>query len=276
MTHQAVSRNIQKLEDEIGYKLFIRGAQSMSLSKAGEFMLDWLTEMDDRYEWANDYFYNEQNHKMHVLRVAFVDWTGLPECAEVFLKDMKENDQNFDVELYPGSEDFALDLLHRLKADAIIVPDYAQQKEHRSPDIFNAPLLEEETLQLCYSREFVNSDGGVDYKRLLSQKLLRCTGSGWHINRFNTLHEALCLKHGIAPAGCEEMPNFNSVISEVVLGNGFTFFSGRLPYVDRPGTLLKLENLSQFEAAAVPMVCVWRLTTRSEALLKFTETVCKI
>ena len=275
MTNQAVSQSIQKFEEEIGYKLFIRGTQPMRLSLAGEVALQWLMKREQRFEWADDYFSNKKDNQRHIPRIAFVDWAGLPECVREYIDVIAHQQPSMDVELCPGSEHFILDLFQKCKTDVIILPDRIDSKIMSPPDIFSAPLISMSTLQLCYSRSFINTDGSTDYRRLLSTRLFSCIDRDWLSDRFETLRDSVCSKYKVPPSAHERVENFNSIISEVVLGNGYTFCSNVLPHVSSMNTLLKFESISQYITPTVPMICVWQLTAHSESILEFTEMVCK-
>lgn len=273
ITHQAVSRNIQKLEEEIGCKLLLRNNQTVSLTKAGEFFLGWMTEMDARLEWANDYFYSE--HSRHPrLRIAFADWLGLPGSARSAIEYVEAEQPGLNTELYTGSESFLFQLLRNRKTDVVIVPGQAPFTAEESPDIFTTTLSDTKTLQLIYSRRYVNRDGSVDYNSLFSEKLLTCGHKSPLNKQFDMLCKELCDTHGCQPAGTEYIPNFNSVISEIVLGNGFTFAPEGAVIDREPVELLKFESLEHISFAEVNMVCMWRLAQGSEHVLKYIERMC--
>lgn len=274
ITHQAVSRNIQRLEEEIGYKLFIRNSLTVSLTKAGEHFLGWLTDMDNRLEWANDYFYNVQNRKHPNLRITFVDWIGLSESARHAIEYMESEYPGINVELYTGSESFLFEMLSKRKSDLVITPEHMSFSAEKTPDIFTTSMFDTEILQLVYSRKYVKSDGSVDYNKLFSEKLLTCDHKNQINNQFDQLYKKLCSIHGCQPIGTEYIPNFNSVISEVVLGNGFTFAPKGSAILHQPGALLKYESLESSGLAEISTICVWRLTQGSEHVLKYIERVC--
>ena len=274
VSHQAVSRNIQKLEKETGYKLFIRSGDTVTLTKAGEFFLGLFKEMDARLEWANDYFYNKQSDRPPTIRISFVDWLGLPRKAEAAVRDMELEQPDVNIELYTGSEDFLLTLLQKRKTDMVIVPGRVSFETEESPDIFATPLVGTETLQLIYSSKYLEPDGSVAYDRLFSEKLLLFTLSGRLNDQFELLYREICGRHKCPPVGTQYAQDFNSVISEVVLGNCFTFAPKSAVTLSPPGALLSYESLEGISLADIPMACAWRLTQDSGFVLNYIDRIC--
>jgi DNA-binding transcriptional LysR family regulator len=274
MTHQAVSRNIRKLEEEIGYKLFTRNSQTVSLTKAGEFFLSWLTEVDDRLRWAFDYFYNENSYDTPRVRIAFADWLGIPSSIRYSAQTDPGLGDDIPIDLYIGSEEFILDLLRGHNVDIIVLPgrpEYIQE----DADIFTTPLLGAVTLQLAYGRQFVGGNGTTDYKRLFSEKLFVCSRKGRLDDRFDLLNAYVCGIHGCAAAEIEYLDNFASVVSEVILGNGFTFATDISDVSGRHGEFIKSEPLADVDLAKAPIVCAGRLHHGAVKAMEYIERLGK-
>jgi DNA-binding transcriptional LysR family regulator len=273
MTHQAVSRNIRKIEDELGYKLFIRDSQSVSLTKAGEFLRSWLTEMDTRLGWSSDYFYNEGNFENPRIRVAFVDWVGLPKRAVAAIERMKSDVPDLQVELHTGSESFLFRQLKNRKTDLLIVPGVVSFMPEESSDIFTNLLFCKEMLRLVCGKAYVDGEGVVDYDRLLSKKMLVFDHGRELEQQIERLYRHLCETNGREPAGMERIPNFHSVVSEIVMENGFAFVPRGARIHKQALPHLGFAPLDDMALAEIPLSCIWRPVQGSEQLLRYIEAL---
>jgi DNA-binding transcriptional LysR family regulator len=274
ITHQAVSRNIQRLEDELGYKLFIRNNQTLCLTKAGEYFLGWLKDMDGRLEWANNYFYDVQNLRHPHIRVAFADWLGLPRRVKKAIEQMETAHPGMTIELYTGSEEFLFQLLDNRKADILIIPARLPfESNNNMPDVFITPLTGTEPLQLVCSKSFISPDGTIDWPRLMSERLLICDHRNPLNDQINRLYRKLCALYGCQAEHPEFIPNFDSVISEVAMGNGFTFTLSEAIPRSQLGRWLHWEQIEGLEEALIPVLFVWRPPNNEEHVLEFIESV---
>ena len=81
-TQQAVSRNIQALEEELGFTLLDRsGGRRLTLTWEGVQFRRWCLEFDRQLALTRIAAARRMGRDAHVLRLGWLDWTGCP--AEV-------------------------------------------------------------------------------------------------------------------------------------------------------------------------------------------------
>ena len=84
ISQQAVSRHIKALEDELGVPLFLRGAQSLRLSRAGERMLRYFSQRESLLEEYERTSASRQAPSL--LHVACSPWLGCPPVFDLLLE----------------------------------------------------------------------------------------------------------------------------------------------------------------------------------------------
>lgn len=272
MTHQAVSRNIQKLEEEVGYKLFVRTGQSFRLTKAGEFFLSWLTDTDRRLEWAGNHFCNDPKPKVTRLRLAFTTWLGVPDRAKQTADELINN--GCEVDWQTGSDAFITQQVLEERADVAIVSNLDDRKN--KPDVFYSPVPEPVVLQLLYHVDCLKEDGTPDYSAILARPLL-VTDCGEALNRqIDRLYRSICARHKCQPLPIELVSNFASTISETIYGNTITFLSRNAVSCGSPSALLRAELLASYPDARVYMTCMYRLNQADGSVLHYVGRSCNL
>jgi hypothetical protein len=135
-------------------------------------------------------------------------------------------------------------------------------------------LFGKETLQLVCGKNYVDSGGAVDYDRLLAKKMLVFDHGRELEEQIERLYRCLCESNGREPAGVERIPNFHSVISEVVMENGFAFVPKGALIHRQALPHLGFGSLDDMAAPAeIPLSCIWRPVQGSEQLLRYIEAL---
>lgn len=123
MTQQAVSRNIQKLEEELGFELFLRRSNSFALTRAGSEYLRWLTEFSEGLLRSEQLFREKQRQNEAGLCVGWCSRSGLPPEAERALADFRRSEPEMDMAFREGGDDDICAFLSDGLIDAAIVPE---------------------------------------------------------------------------------------------------------------------------------------------------------
>jgi DNA-binding transcriptional LysR family regulator len=272
MTHQAVSKNIQKLEEEVGYRLFARNGQSFRLTKAGECFLHWLNETDRRLAWASDQLGITNQAEHPHLRIGFPTWLGLPDSVRNY-GNQWEN-RGIEIDWQTGTEQFVLQQVAQGRADIGLLPGQTLVSQATQQNLFYHPLPYPAKLQMLFHRTHLNSDGTPDYPAILAQPLFLCDRSSGVEAQLLRLYRNLCAAHHCTQLEVEWVPNFASTVCESIFGGGFTLLSKDAVSCGKPSTLLQTEDLEDYPDASIPVICVYRMQPGAELILDYVREVC--
>ena len=120
MTQQAVSKYIVKLEEDLGFKLFIRTHHYVMMTKAGENYYElfrrWRDDFLDTAENTRRYYSQQFNS----LRVGYLEWLEISAGVTSALKTVlaKNSEMKVTIEKYPQQE--LNELFFQRKLDLII------------------------------------------------------------------------------------------------------------------------------------------------------------
>lgn len=123
-TQQAVSRNIQNLEDELGLALLHRGSHAVTLTWAGQRFMDWRREHDAQLSTLERQSRRMSPAGMDELYVAWTDWTGCPLGLEDDIRCFREAYPDVNLHTRQGSTEEVTAMLSNGNADIAVLPEY--------------------------------------------------------------------------------------------------------------------------------------------------------
>ena len=124
-TQQAVSRNIQALEKELGYPLLNRSSQAITLTWAGERFMQWRTEHDAQLSALERQSRRMSPEGKDELYVAWNDWTGCPLGLEEDIQGFSETYPHVGLHTRQGSTEDVTAMLLDGNADIAVLPEYS-------------------------------------------------------------------------------------------------------------------------------------------------------
>ena len=74
MTQQSVSKYIARMEEDLGFQLFIRTHHYVKLTKAGEAFYALFREFSDRFDDVMEQTRNYYDHMYNSLRIGYLEW----------------------------------------------------------------------------------------------------------------------------------------------------------------------------------------------------------
>lgn len=123
ITQQAVSRNIQKLEEELGFELFLRRNNAFSLTRAGEEYFRWLTDFNEKLFNAEQLFRGKRRSRESILCIGWCSRSGLPPELERAAELFRRENPALRMEFREGGDDEITSFLKNGLIDAAIVPE---------------------------------------------------------------------------------------------------------------------------------------------------------
>lgn len=219
ITQQAVSRSIRKMEEELGFPLFIRNSQAMQLSQGGEYYYQWLTALDESLSWANTHFADSAGAAPGRFRIAFCDWVGGVEELLRASAALQQQQPELSIEFLTGSATEAFGFVEKGKADLVILPETAAFYITGFPDTYISIPFHLAELYLFASEEFWHGDQ-LDREALRDRPLLLSPHGG---QTDDTLRRAAADALGLAtPPEVARVPNLDSTYTEALCGTGYT------------------------------------------------------
>ena len=217
LSHQALSRQIARLEEELGHTLFVRSTRSVRLTAVGELYRAYFQEERERYARVRTEAERLEYVGRNDLRIGYPLGVGAPEpvaaAVERFRRERPEvgiHMEWYDVDALPGR--FAGDAL-----DLVITVDDSDVQEYA--DCRRLFLMETQRVLLvsrrhpCFGAERLDQfSGQVFYYEASgssqSDQFLR-------ENIAQTLERA-----GVSQPSIEQLPNLQSRQNAVELGLG--------------------------------------------------------
>ncbi len=123
ITQQAVSRHIRKMEEEVGFPLFLRNYQNSVLTKAGEMILEYIARRDElRQEFMRSL---HQQNTPEVLRIGWCQWIGCPTWFTAAVAGFRAANPGVTVLTYDLSADEVVEAISNNVLDVLLTSRYS-------------------------------------------------------------------------------------------------------------------------------------------------------
>jgi len=175
VSQSSLSQQIQKLEDELGVKLFIRGSRVAKLTPAGEEFFTYAqrikTEIQNSRDAMQEYT-NFQRGQIKVGAIPTIGYLGIHKIITTFLRVYP----GIEMDLYEANTDSLLMWLQQKKIHvAFITSPYS--------DEFNiefCPLMNDKIVVLTSTAHRYANEPVIDLCQLVNEKFLMIkSSSGW-------------------------------------------------------------------------------------------------
>ena len=232
-TQQAVSRNVQSLEDELGFFLLDRSSRNATLTWEGERFLRWCAEYDRQVAAGRTAAARLTGEGADTLCLGWLDWTGCPpEIAE----DIRKFSQTYTgcrVDVRQGDLDQIREGLGDRTLDLAILPEY---NTHNMSGVITSEPFMELPLYAVTHEHYAFPNENPTFSDLAPMKLLAAGFGGSSEEDIRARIRFFCAPLGIYPEHLEIMPNTLSTISELPCGPCYTI-APKAPFALRRGDL---------------------------------------
>jgi DNA-binding transcriptional LysR family regulator len=237
-TQQAVSRNIQSLETELGYPLLHRGSNAVTLTWAGERFLQWRMEHDAQLSTLERQSRRMSPQGANELFLAWNDWTGCPADLENDLHAFREAYPVVQLHMRQGSTEEVTQMLLDGNADIAVLPEYST---HNLTGLIVTPPFAELPLYVI-SRDLAEEPAPEVLAGITQVAAVMGEDSTESVRR--RIH-MFCAEIGIAPKRLEILPNVRSTFTQLLCGSCYTIaprsgFAGGLQAFPLPGLTARL------------------------------------
>ena len=218
-TQQAVSRNVQSLEEELGFSLLDRSGRATSLTWEGERFLRWCIEFDRQLTAARSAAARLTGDDADTLRLGWLDWTGCPPELADAIQAFSQTYPGCRIDVRQGNLDQMQEGLQDGTLDLAILPEY--NTHNMSRVIMSEPFMEMPLYAVTHERYAFSSDSPTP-SDLTPLKLLAADFGGSSDEDIRARIRFFCAPLGIYPENLEIMPNTPSTISELPCGPCYT------------------------------------------------------
>lgn len=216
MTQQAVSKYIVKLEEDLGFKLFIRTHHYVMMTKAGENYYELFRRFrNDFLDTAENIrrYYSEQ---FNSLRVGYLEWLEISSGVTNALKavQVKNSGMKVTIEKYPQQE--LNELFFQRKLDLIIT--YAEFAPKgvgiKKLKTFETPLV------LLVSPDNPKAVEGATAADFRTEPFIKAAASRETLSESRNRARRQCSELGFTPSEIIISPNLESAYMATELGQG--------------------------------------------------------
>ncbi len=257
MSPSAVSRTIQRLEDSVGHKLFLRDNRSVTLTEQGEIFHRYAMDVLDRYEQLNREL-GETQGKLSGRLTLFASVTASQSILPQVLSRFRIDHPGIHIQLETG---YAVNALRRLYEGCdVVVAALSDEEEDQiiKRIITSIPILTVGPVNV----EGVDSQlvGNIDWSRV--PLILPTVGQAR--DNVNTW----LAEQGIRPNIYAEVSGNEAILSLVALGCGIGFVPSLVikesPLADKVRVLDSGPTLSDFHVG----FCTRRNSLASSDIIK--------
>ncbi len=232
-TQQAVSRNIQSLEEELGFCLLDRTGRSAELTWEGRRFLHWCLEFDRQLATASAAAERLLEAGSNTLCLGWSDWTGCPPELGEDIRAFSLAYPACQIDVREGDLTCISEFLQEGSLDLAILPEY---NAHNMSGVTMSPPFMELPLYAVTHQRYAFTQPTPSPTELTPMKLLVARFGGDTDESTRHRVQFFCAPLGIYPEHLAIMPNMQSTFSELPCGPCYTI-APRVAAADRRGDL---------------------------------------
>lgn len=266
MTQQSVSKYIAKLEEDMGFPLFLRTHHYVTMTRAGENFYALFSRFGEEYaqvlEETRQYYSRIRNS----LHVGYLEWLELSTGIGQALKEMKEEqpELEFQGEKHPQYE--LNELFLNRKLDLIITyREFAPREQGiRSMKVLDTPLV------LLVPPDHPKAVPGATVEDFKGEPFIKAAASSETISESKARARRQCRELDFHPSKIIISPNLESAYMAVELGQG-VMVSTMLSRVTL-GNQLKFYPVGSNEE----LLCFWYEQQENPAVEQFARCLGRV
>lgn len=259
MTQQSVSKYIAKLEEDLGFRLFIRTHHYVALTRAGEIFHRTFSLSADAFAAAMEEarrYYDELPNSLHI---GYLEGLEISSRIGDALRALKAARPGLQFSGEKRSQGELNEMFRTRQMDLIITyKEFAPQ----TPGIQRAKVLDT-PLVLLVAPEHPLAGDTSSYTDFAQEPFIKAAAAGEPLSQSKHRAQKQCLSLGFAPSEIIIMPNLESAYMAAELGQG-VFVSTMLSRISRQSSL-KAYPIGQTEE----LLCLWHEDQENPAVTDF-------
>ncbi len=221
-TQQAVSRNVQALEEELGFTLLDRSGHTMTTTWEGNRFLSWCIEYEHQGTQTAMAAARLMGEGANILRLGWSDWTGCPDALAALIRTFAAQNPDCTLEVRQGSAQEMQSFLETGSLDVAILPEY--NSHHLSGVTVSEPFM---AIPLYVITSAATSSrfgftATPTPAELIPMKQLTAPVGDASPEDVQNRARFLCAAFGGDPVHVQVMDNAPSVLSELACGPCYT------------------------------------------------------
>lgn len=216
MSQQSVSKYIAKLEEDLGFPLFLRNHHYVSMTRAGENFYRLFSKMEEEYQQTleeTSRYYTQIRNSLHI---GYLEWLDLSAGIGKALREMKQERPGleFQGERHPQYE--LNELFLNRKLDLIITYREFAPKEQGicTTKVLDTPLV------LLVSPDHPKAVPGATVEDFKGEPFIKAAASSETLSESKSRARRQCRELGFYPSKLIISPNLESAYMAVELGQG--------------------------------------------------------
>lgn len=262
LTRQAVSRQIKKLEEEVGIQLFLRAPGNLKLTPQGENLRVYLQEASRSWERFSDKLRHTKNRDIPRIKLGCAYsldiWRFLFESVQKAQEKAK-----FEIDINYHSPDTLMEKLKKGEQDLYVT--FAPGAPEDLPEGFVYKPLSHAKMCLVVSKFHPLIGIGSDPARFMDTPMVTWLRRNDTDESCTEACLRTCVGLGLTPSTIRVYPNMESAHAAIEFGNGIGLCS----------SVSKLTNSSAVEVfplkSSADLVCMWKpetLTSETAILIQ--------
>ena len=216
MTQQSVSKYIAKMEEDIGFQLFIRTHHYVKLTKAGEAFYAFFREFSDRFDDVVETTKAYYDNMFNSLHIGYLEWLEISSSIGKALRVLQKNNPalKFVGEKHPQYE--LNELFLNRKLDLIIT-----YKEF-APNAIGLKKLkvQESPLVLLVSPDHPKATPNATTEDFKCEPFIKAASSREALSESKNRARRQCRELGFTPSEIMISPNLESAYMAAEFGQG--------------------------------------------------------
>ena len=263
MTQQSVSKYIAKMEEDLGFQLFIRTHHYVKLTKAGEAFYAFFSEFSGKFNDVVEQTKNYYDNMFNSLHIGYLEWLEISSSIGKALRVLQKNNPalKFMGEKHPQYELNELFLSRKL--DLIIT-----YKEFAPNAIGLKKLkIQESPLVLLVSPDHPKATENATAEDFKHEPFIKAASSREALSESKNRARRQCRELGFTPSEIMISPNLESAYMAAEFGQG-VLVSTMLSRMSLHSEL-KCYDLG----AAEDLLCFWHEDEEKPAVAAFAATL---
>ncbi len=216
MTQQSVSKYIAKMEEDLGFQLFIRTHHYVKLTKAGEAFYAFFKEFSERFEDVSEQTKNYYDSMFNSLHIGYLEWLEISASIGKALKVLQGTNPalRFVGEKHPQYE--LNELFMNRKLDLIIT-----YKEFAPNGTGLKKLkIQESPLVLLVSPDHPKATDAATVDDFRHEPFIKAASSRETLSESKNRARRQCRELGFTPSEIMISPNLESAYMAAEFGQG--------------------------------------------------------
>lgn len=216
MTQQSVSKYIAKMEEDLGFQLFIRTHHYVMLTKAGERFYSFFKEMSQKYDAVMEETKQFYNNMYNALHIGYLEWLEISSSIGKALRLVQQGNPSlkFVGERHPQYE--LNELFLNRKLDLIITyKEFAPKSTGlRKLKVMDTPLV------LLVSPDNPKATDHATVDDFRHESFIKAASSRESLSESKNRARRQCRELGFSPSEIVISPNLESAYMATEFGQG--------------------------------------------------------